>query len=135
MSANAGTWFYREPENQPFMITERLNGNFWQEGIVGVYWRCVRAEVPFCAQGFFSNNILEMEWVPGEWLALKAPPDLDMSSLVASISTRILAMQASLSYVDAQDRQVFEWHVDSGEKRWQEIQGRAGFNKLRRLAQ
>jgi len=133
MSANAETWFYREPEGQPFTVTERLNGNFWQEGIVGVYWRCVRAEAPFCAQGFWDDHILEMEWVPGQWLALKAPAHVDISSLVASISMRILAIQASLTYVDPQDRQIFEWYVDGGEQRWQEIQGNAGFNKPRRL--
>ena len=132
MSANAGTWFYREPENKPFMLTERLNGNFWQEGIVEVYWRCVRAEAPFRAQGFWRDHTLDMEWIPGEWLSLKAPAQVDISSLVASISSRILAMQVSLTYVDAQDRQVFEWHTDGGEKRWQEIQGNAGFDKPRR---
>lgn len=133
MSANAGTWFFQEPEHHPYMLTERLNGNFWQERIVEVYWRCIRAEPPFCAQGFWGDHRLEMEWVPGDWLALKAPAEADVLPLVESISRRILAMQVAITYVDAQDRQVFEWHIDGGEKRWQEIQGNAGFNKPRRL--
>ncbi len=133
MSANAGTWFYQEPEHSPYMLTERLNGNFWQERIVGVYWRCIQAEPPFCAQGFWGDHRLEMEWVPGDWLALKAPAGADVPPLVESISKRILAMRVSLTFTDAQDRQVFEWHTDGGEKRWQELQGNAGFNKPRRL--
>jgi hypothetical protein len=133
MSANAGTWFYREPENNSYLLTERLNGNFWQERVVEVYWRCTQAESPCRAQGFWRDHILEMEWVPGEWLALKAPADADVSSLVASIAKRILAMRASLTYIDAQNRQVFEWHADGGKKRWQELQGQAGFSKPRRL--
>jgi hypothetical protein len=60
MSANAGTWFYREPEHNPYMLTERLNGTFWQERIVGVYWRCIRAEPPFWPRGL-GDHILEME--------------------------------------------------------------------------
>lgn len=134
MSANAGTWFYQEPEHNAYMLTERLNGNFWQERIVGVYWRCVQAERPFRAESFSGDHRLEMEWVPGEWLALKAPAGADVLPLVESISKRILAMRVSLTYTDAQDRQVFEWHTDGGEKRWQEIQGNAGFNKPRRMA-
>jgi len=133
MSANAGTWFYQEPEHNAYRLTERLNGNFWQARIVGVYWRCIQGEPPFRAQGFWGNTSLELEWLPGSWAALKAPAGVDVSSLVESISKRILAMKVSRTYVDAQDRQVFEWHTDGGENRWQEIQGNAGFNKPRHL--
>jgi hypothetical protein len=110
-----------------------VNGNFWQERIVEVYWRCTQAEPPFQAQGLWGEQILEMEWVPGEWLALKAPADINIASLVTSMSKRILARPASLTFLDAQGRQVFEWHMDGGGKRWQEIQGKAGFSKPRRL--
>jgi hypothetical protein len=133
MSANAGTWFYQEPEHNLYMLTERLNGNFWQARIVEVYWRCVRAEPPFCAQGYWGDYRLELEWLPGSWVAFKAPAGGDALPLVEAISKRILAMRVSLTYTDAQDRQVFEWNTDGGGKRWQEIQGNAGFNKPRRL--
>src|SRR5574341_731725 len=133
MSANAATWFYQEPEHHPYLITERLNGTFWQARIVGMYWRCVKPEPPFVAQGFMGNRLLEMEWLPGQWVALKVPPGVKADELVEQISTRILAMPATLTYGDPEGRKVYEWHADGGKQRWTEIQGNAGFTRPRRL--
>ena len=133
MSTNAGTWFYHEPEAQPFMITERLNGTFWQARLVEVYWRCVKADAPFKAEGYLGDQLLEMEWVPGQWLSLRAPAGLDMKSLIQTFN-RVLARKATLSYGDPHGAQIIEWHLDGGKSRWQEIQGKAGFVKPRRLS-
>ncbi len=133
MSANAASWFYSEPERNPYLITERLNGTFWQARIVGIYWRCVQPEPPFRAQGFTGNHTVELEWVPAEWVALKVPPGLNADELVEYISRRILAMPASITYGDGEGRRVIEWHADGGKRRWSEIQGRAEFVQPRRL--
>jgi hypothetical protein len=133
MSANAGTWFYREPEHQPYLITERLNGTFWQARIVRVYWRCVKAEPPFRAEGYLGDRLVEMEWMPGQWLALKGPAGDELATLAESISQRVLSLPAALTYTDPQGRQIYEWHVDGGKRRWIELQGRPEFIHPRRL--
>ncbi len=133
MSTNAGTWFYHEPEHHPYLITERLNATFWQAGIVGLYWRCVRPEPPFIAQGLASERMVELEWMPTQWVALKVPPGFDADDLVQQVSKRILAMPVSITYGDPEGRKVYEWHVDGGRRRWGEIQGHAGFMQPRHL--
>jgi hypothetical protein len=133
MSANAASWFYSEPERNAFFITERLNGTFWQARIVGLYWRCTQPEPPYRAQGFMGEHMVELEWTPGQWVALKVPPGVEAGELVAQISRRILAMPASITYGDTEGRKVTEWHADGGKRRWGEIQGRAEFTQPRRL--
>jgi hypothetical protein len=132
MSANAGTWFYREPEHQPFMVTERLNGTFWQARLAEVYWRCVKADSPFKAEGYLSDHRLDIEWVPGVWLTLRVPAALDSKNLLQTFN-RVLARKATLAYHDPHGDEIFEWHIDGGKGRWKEIQGKAGFVKPRRL--
>jgi hypothetical protein len=132
MSANAGTWFYREPEHQPFMITERLNGTFWQARLVEIYWRCVKADGPFKAEGYLGDQQLDIEWLPAQWLMLRVPAGLDSKTLVKTFN-RVLARKAVLTYDDSHGSQIFEWHMDGGKARWKEIQGKAGFVKPRLL--
>jgi hypothetical protein len=133
MSANAGTWFYRVPEPQAFMITERLNGTFWQARLVEVYWRCVKADAPYKAEGYYGDQLLEIEWVPGQWLLLRMPAGLDTKNLIQTFN-RVLARKATLTYGDQHGTQIFEWHIDGGKTRWKEIQGKAGYVKPRRLS-
>lgn len=134
MSANAATWFYQEPEHHPYLISERLNGTFWQARIVGVYWRCMKSDPPFRAVGYAGDKLLELEWQPGQWVALKIPQGYDAGELVQNISTRILAMPATLTYGDVEGRKVTEWHADGGSHRWSEIQGSAGFRHPERIS-
>ena len=141
MSANAATWFYTEPEHVPYLITERLNATFWQARIVGFYWRAVSAEPPFRAEGYVGTQIVELEWVPGQWLAIKFPTSAVQQGLangdtvddvVDNISKRVLAHPVSMSYGDPQGRKVYEWHIDGGAHRWSQIQGLPGFSQPKR---
>ena len=133
MSTNAGKWFYQEPENQAFLISERLNSTFWQARIVGAYWRCDRAEPPYHAKGYSGDHMLELEWVPGEWLALKVPAGADPDALVKAVATRIMAFPATLTYGNDDDQQVYEWHCDGGDQRWSEVQGTPQYKQPQRL--
>jgi hypothetical protein len=142
MSANAASWFYTEPEHNQYLITERLNGTFWQARVVGVYWRVEHAEPPFRALGYAGTYVLDMEWVPGQWLALKVPAQavqdglstgIKIEELVENISKRVLAIPASISFTDPEGRRVYEWHMDGGAHRWSELQGRPGFHQPKRL--
>src|SRR5690606_42128574 len=71
MSTASETWFYNEPENQAYLISERLNATFWQARAVDVYWKVIRTEPPYLAHGYRGEEIIEMEWAPREWLALR----------------------------------------------------------------
>lgn len=115
------------------MVTERLNGTFWQARLVRIYWRCTSTESPFRAEGYMGEHMLEIEWVPNKWFLLKAPAGAKVDDLVKSISRSILALKATLTYGDPDGNQFFEWHTDGGKDRWKEIQGKAGFVKPRRL--
>lgn len=133
MSTTAQTWFYTEPEHEAYLISERLNSTFWQARAVSTYWKTMRAEPPFLAHGYQGDDIIELEWVPGEWLALRAPREVDVSGLVKAISQRVLAFPATLSYDTADGQQVMEWHRDGGDKRWSDLQGRYEVSQLKRL--
>lgn len=130
---NASRWFYQAPEPVPYLIGERINRTFWQARIVEVYWTCDRAEAPFHAHGYLNGQLLEMEWIPNVYLALKGPAEIDLTQLVTVMSRRVLARPASVAYIDGEGSQVFEWHAESGRQRWSELQGRPGYSHLRRL--
>lgn len=137
MSANAGTWFYTTPETDPFMVTERLNGTFWQARIVEVYWRCTQADPAssFQAQGLAGEQKLELEWVPSRWLALRVPQDFAPSeALVEAISKRVLMLPLTVTYQDIRGFNCYEWHSAQETQRWSDLQGRPDLVKPRRVA-
>ncbi len=134
MSANAATWFYHQPEQQPFMVTERLNGTFWQARMVNIYWRCIEAGATYRAEGYVGDTMIQMEWVPAKWLRVTAPADFDLKPLMTMISKKVLAIPASFRYADPEGNQIVEWHRDGGAARWAEIQGKGGFMKPQRLS-
>lgn len=133
MSTTAETWFYNEPENQAYLIGERLNASFWQARAVNTYWKVVRDEPPYVAHGYQGEEIVELEWVPREWLTLRAPADAETDRLAEVISKRILATPATFSYVTHDGRHVYEWHRGDAAKRWNELQGRYEVSQLKRL--
>jgi hypothetical protein len=136
MSTNARSWFYNEPEHNAFLIAERVNGTFWQARYMQVNWRCVQVESPFRVEGFLGDQLVAMEWIPGEWLSLIATGKADpaqLEALVEVISKRVLGQPASLTFGDSDGHTVYEWHQDDGDKRWREIQGKPVYVRPRRL--
>lgn len=133
MSTTAETWFYYEPEHNAYLISERLNATFWTARVVEIYWRCVKADPPFCAVGYSGEHTVALEWVPTDWLALRCQEELCVDTVVEAISNRILAFPATLVYGKQDGTRVWEWHRDGGHKRWSEIQGRAEFLRPERL--
>jgi hypothetical protein len=132
MSTNAWTWFFNEPENQSYLITERLNATFWQARVVNVYWRCTQDTAPYEAAGYAGDQVLGMSWQPKEWLALRVPPGFEADDLVKAISQRILTIPPTLTYEQA-DHQVYEWVVDGGQSRYTELEGDQTLSALKPL--
>jgi hypothetical protein len=134
MSANAGTWFYRDPEPVAYLISERVNGTFWQARVIEFYWTTARTEAPFEATGTAQDGTqVTITWQPGGWLRLASAGNFDAEHLIFAISRRILAIPASLSYKDANGMTYTEWHIDGGKSRWSEIQGNPSFAEPQRL--
>jgi len=135
MSANAGTWFYSEPENQNYLISERLNGTFWQARIYELYWTCVQAEAPYKAEAYLADGkgTVTLEWVPGKWLALSVPEGYDADLMVSFITERVLMIPVSVTYSDDKDNEVYEWHNGEVEERWRELQGVGRYSRVQRL--
>ena len=121
MSTNAWTWFFNEPENQSFLITERLNSTFWQARVVDIYWRCTQDTPPFQAAGYVADEVVELTWQPNDWLALRVPAGFDADSLVKAIAQRVLTFPPTLTYEQDASR-VYEGVVDGGEGRVAELQ-------------
>ena len=133
MSSNAGTWFYQEPENQPYMVTERLNSTFWGARLTDTYWKCLQTESPYQAEGYLGDHVMLLEWVPQQWLRLTAPEAVEMERIVRGLNERILGVGATLTYKDKEGHRIYEWHLDGGDERWSEVQGRPEFMQPKRL--
>ena len=131
---NASKWFYQEPEPVCYLISERVNSTFWQARIYDVYWNCETEEPPYRVTGTLHGLDIEMEWVPKDWLRIRAELEADLSFIVRAVSERILGHPATLRYEnDMAGMQIYEWHIDGGQKRWSEIQGRVEFSKPKLL--
>lgn len=135
MSANAGSWFFTQPEEQAFLISERINGTFWQARVYEVYWTCTKETAPYTAEGILPDGTpISLEWEAGKWLAIKASADYDLSKIVDMVAERVLMTPVSVTYLDADGNRGYEWHLEGGEQRWGQIQGIARYSQLERLS-
>jgi hypothetical protein len=132
MSTNAWTWFFNEPENQAYLITERLNATFWQARVVNIYWHCTQDTAPFQAAGYAGDQVLGLSWQPGEWLSLRVPTGFDEEDLVRAITHRILTVPPTLTY-EQSSSQVYEWVLDGAQSRYAELQADPTLNALKPL--
>ncbi len=134
MSANAGSWFYNEPEGQAYLISERLNGTFWQARVYEVYWTCSKDTAPYVAEGILpSGDAIKLEWEAGKWLAITAPESDRLEKIIGLIAERVLMMAPTVTYVEADGKRGYEWHLAGGQERWGKIQGVARYSQLQRL--
>lgn len=133
MSSNASKWFFEQPENKPFFVTERINGTFWNARIVDIYWRCTRAEAPLQAEGYGDHLVFHLEWEPGQWLKLSGLDTEALTDLADAMNRRIMGFSAAFTYEDYDGNRVYEWHRDGGNDRWGDLQGRAEFVRPTRL--
>ncbi len=130
MTTTAKTWFYNTPENNPFLIAERVRTNFWDARFGGLWLDTVRAEPPILMRGTYNGSDVEMEWQPGQWLILRAKP---ASEALAQGVTNVIGFKPAFKYGDPHGYTAWEWHLGDLKTRWQIIQGRPEFGKLERL--
>jgi hypothetical protein len=130
MSATSATWFYRTPEHAPYLLGERVRSTFWEARFGGLWLDAVKTESPFFMQGSHSGARVTMEWEPGKWLRLCSVP---AAPALARGTAVILRRKPTLRYQDSDGQTVWEWWLEGGDKRWQEIQGKPAFGNPARL--
>jgi len=130
MAATATTWFYRTPENDPYLLAERVNGTFWDYRFGGVLLHVTRAEAPYVLEGSYNGARMALEWEPKKWARLSTAP---ASPSLAQGLANIIRRPATLRYVNEQGESVWEWRLEDADKRWQELQGKAAFHSPERL--
>jgi hypothetical protein len=130
MTTTAATWFYRTPESVPYLLSERINGTFWEARLGGVYLSVVSAKSPFSMAGSYNGAEVQMDWEPAKWLRLSTRP---AAPGLASGLGNILRRRANIRYETPDGHTVWEWWVEGADKRWQGLQGKPGYGNPTRL--
>jgi hypothetical protein len=130
MTTTAATWFYRTPENQSYLLAERVNSTFWEERLGGVWLNVVKSDSPILMAGGYNGADITMEWEPNKWMRLETWP---AAPALAKGLSNILRRRANFRYETSDNRTVWEWWIGDASKRWQELQGKPIFRNPARL--
>ncbi len=131
MATNASTWFYREPEHDPYLLEERVNHTFWANRMYALYFDCLSAEPPFRMDAVWHELPVTIEWVPNQYFTLTTQPDKLADALIVGVK-EVLGFKPTISYVDPSGRLTVEWLVGDATERVQEIQGNPNYSQIRR---
>lgn len=130
MTTDSRTWFYTTPEPRPYYIEERVNQTLWKNRLQNLYMTCTQWTTPIKMEGRWYDLPVRFEWQPGSYFILRTGKE---SKELIGVLRQILMMRPALMYTDSEGLFAVEWHTDGGAARWQEIQGNAGFQGLKRL--
>jgi len=130
MTTTAATWFYRAPENQAYLLAERVNSTFWEERLGGVSLNVEKADPPFRMAGNYNGADVRMEWDPNKWMRLETSP---AAPGLAKGLENMLHRKANFRYETGDGHTVWEWWIANGDKRWQELQGKPAYRNPVRL--
>ena len=130
MTTTAATWFYRAPENQAYLLGERVNSTFWEERLGGVWLNVEKASPPFRMVGNYNGAEVKLEWEANKWMRLETAP---ASPGLAKGLENILHRRANFRYETSDGYTVWEWWIENADKRWQELQGKPAYRNPVRL--
>lgn len=129
MSANATTWFYREPETgRPYLISERINHTFWTNRINNIYLTCIHAEAPYRLVGKWAEIDVEIEYETARVFILRMSEE--NSPFVKGVA-EILGFPPTVSYTDSDGRHIIEWYAKDASKRLQEVQSNSSLLNIK----
>ena len=80
--------------------------------------------------GHYQDSDVELEWEPGKWCTLRTDPA--RPDLAKGVSN-LLGLKPAFTYETRQGQTTWEWLVGDAHDRWQAIQGKPQFGKLKRL--
>lgn len=130
MTTTAATWFYRVPENEPYLLAERVNSSFWEERLGGLYLTTEKSDAPFSMAGSYNGADVKLNWDTNKWLRLETVP---ASPGLAKGLGNMLHRGANFRYETSEGHTVWEWWLENADKRWQEMQGQPAFRNPARL--
>lgn len=131
MSTSSRTWFYSKPEARPYYIEERVNHTLWKNRVQGLFMTCTQAQNPIKMEGNWNGMPVYFEWEAGKYFILRMGEERkDMVGVMRQI---LLGLKPAFAYQDTDGLYVVEWHTDSDEKRWKDMQGNPQYQGLRRL--
>jgi len=130
MTTTAATWFYRAPENEAYLLAERVNSSFWEERLGGVYLSADKTDAAYGMSGSYNGAEVKLNWDTNKWLRLETSP---AEPGLAKGLANMLRRTANFRYETAQGNTVWEWWLANADKRWQEMQGKPAFHNPARL--
>jgi hypothetical protein len=131
MATDSRTWFYTTPEPRPYFIEERVNNTLWKHRLQNIFMSCTNPRGVIRMEGRWYDMPVVFEWQPGKFFILRTSKE---TKELIGVLRQILMMRPVLAYQDNQGMFVVEWHTDSGDARWREIQGNPQYQGLRRLS-
>ena len=131
MATSAKTWFYSTPEPRPYYIEERVNHTLWKNRVQGVFMSCTQAANPIKMEGGLNGMPLFFEWQPGQYFILRMGEE--RKDIIGVMRQILLGLVPSFSYQDTTGLYVVEWHTDSDESRWKQLQGDPRYQGLKRF--
>ncbi len=123
-------WFYSTKTQGPGVIAENMRHEFWEMHVYGVWFTCVRKELPYAYRGLWEGKPFEVEMEPRQHVIVRSKDDL---AWVAEGFKRSLRVVPTFKYQEPDGRYVVEWRFDGREERWQSMQGKPAFKNLKRL--
>lgn len=130
MTTSSLTWFYHQPENNPYLISERVRTNFWDARFGSLWLDTVKADSPILMKGSYQGSAVELEWEPVKWCILRTDPT---NEALAQGVSNLIRFRPSFQYEDRQGYTVWEWRLNDADSRWGALQGRPEFGQLKKL--
>jgi len=130
MTTSAKTWFYNTPENNAYLIGERIRTSLWDARFGDIWLETARSEAPYLMRGTLQNTDVELEWMPKQWCILRTKP---AHSLLYGGVKNILGFDAVFKYETPNGFTAWEWRLGNAKERWQAIQGKPEFGKLQQI--
>lgn len=130
MTPTIMSWFYSSPGSDAYQIAERVRLTLWDAGLGDAWLDVVSAQPPYKMSGVYKNDLMGIEWVPGEWFRLRLQAADE--SVVKRMSF-VLGIRPVLRFVDSDAQTVWEWHIDDFSERWREISGNPAYQEPKRF--
>ena len=130
MTTTAQTWFFNTPENNSYLIGERIRTSLWDARFGNIWLETVRSEAPYLMRGALQGAEVELEWTPKQWCILRTKP---AHLLLYGGIKNILGFSALFKYETPNGFTAWEWRLGDIKERWQAIQGKPEFGKLQMI--
>ena len=131
MNTFAKKWFYQHPGKITHEISETVRQSLWSSGLYNIWIDAIDTTPPYKVQGYHGKIPLEIEWQPAKWLILRSAKD---NPKIQHHMTWLLDQQCNITFIDQDNRKIYEWYLEDFDKRWREISGNPMYSSLERTS-